>query len=101
MPQFATISEKAPRQNATSFAPFHRELLQRKCACGGMAGATGECEQCTKKRKSTTDRPMRGVPTWDVNKALEGRVGTTGSFRGNLMHREGEYAIPARYHQRT
>jgi hypothetical protein len=37
-----------------------------------------------------------GVPTWDVNKALEGRVGTTGSFRGNLMHGEGEYAIPAR-----
>ena len=24
--------------------------LQRKCACGGTAGPTGECEQCRKKR---------------------------------------------------
>jgi uncharacterized protein DUF4157 len=39
---------------------------------------------------------IRGVPTWDVNKALQGRVGPTGSMRGNLMHGEGEYAIPAR-----
>lgn len=38
---------------------------------------------------------IRGVPTWNVNKALEGRVGSTGNFRGNLMHAEGEYAIPA------
>jgi hypothetical protein len=71
-------------------------IVAAHCACGGTAGPTGECEQCSKKRKSTTDRPIRGVPTWDVNKALEGRVGTTGSFRGNLMHGEGEYAIPAR-----
>jgi hypothetical protein len=39
---------------------------------------------------------IRRVPTWDVNKALQGRVGQTGSIRGNLMHGEGEYAIPAR-----
>jgi hypothetical protein len=25
-------------------------LLQRKCACGGVAGVTGECEACRKKR---------------------------------------------------
>jgi hypothetical protein len=38
---------------------------------------------------------VRGVPTWDVNKNLQGRVPLEG-FRGNLMHGEGEYAIPAR-----
>jgi uncharacterized protein DUF4157 len=41
---------------------------------------------------------IRGVPTWDVNKALEGQVkvaGMPGHHRGNLMHGEGEYAIPA------
>lgn len=39
---------------------------------------------------------VRGVPTWDVNKALEGRVQTPGGFRGNLMRGENERAIPAR-----
>jgi hypothetical protein len=40
---------------------------------------------------------IRGVPTWNVNKNLEGRVPTGGGrFRGNLMHGENEYAIPAR-----
>jgi hypothetical protein len=40
---------------------------------------------------------IRGVPTWNVNKSLEGRVPTGGgTFRGNLMYGEGEYAIQAR-----
>ena len=39
---------------------------------------------------------IRDVPTWDVNKNLQGRVDTGGGYRGNLMHGEGEYAIPAR-----
>ncbi len=28
-------------------------LLQRKCACGGAAGPTGECEECKRKRVQT------------------------------------------------
>ncbi len=39
---------------------------------------------------------IEGVPTWDVNRALQGRVRTPGGYRGNLMHGEGEYAIPSR-----
>ena len=39
---------------------------------------------------------IRGVPTWDVNKHLEGRVQVGASYRGNLMHGETEHAIPAR-----
>jgi hypothetical protein len=27
-------------------------LLQRKCRCGGMAGPSGECEECRKKRQA-------------------------------------------------
>jgi hypothetical protein len=38
---------------------------------------------------------IQGVPTWDLNKALQGRVETFGGFRGTLMHGEGEYVIPA------
>jgi hypothetical protein len=29
---------------------MHSRLLQRKCACGGTPGPTGECEECRKKR---------------------------------------------------
>ena len=33
-------------------APMSRSSLQRKCACGGTPGPTGECEECRKKRES-------------------------------------------------
>jgi hypothetical protein len=39
---------------------------------------------------------IRGVPSWNVNRQLEGRVKTiTNQYRGNLMHGENEVAIPA------
>jgi hypothetical protein len=33
-----------------SVSASSRGLLQRKCACGGTPGPTGECEECRKKR---------------------------------------------------
>ncbi|WP_394841519.1 hypothetical protein LZC95_31145 [Pendulispora brunnea] len=40
---------------------------------------------------------IRGVPYWNVNKQLEGRVRRAdGTYRGNLMVAEGEFALPAR-----
>lgn len=39
-----------------SSAPGHSGFLQRKCACGGAAGASGECEQCQKKRAGSLQR---------------------------------------------
>jgi hypothetical protein len=47
---------KAPLQTKTSssapptFTPVPRGLLQRKCACGGTPGPTGECDACRKKK---------------------------------------------------
>jgi hypothetical protein len=38
----------------SSFSPVRGALLQRKCACGGTPGPTGECEPCRKKRASQT-----------------------------------------------
>jgi hypothetical protein len=32
--------------------PMGNALLQRKCACGGSSGPTGECEECRKKKDS-------------------------------------------------
>lgn len=34
-----------------SFTPVRSGLLQRKCACGGAAGLSGECEECSKKKR--------------------------------------------------
>jgi len=39
--------------NAMSWSPLQNRgagLLQRKCACGGTTGPTGECDACKKKR---------------------------------------------------
>jgi hypothetical protein len=45
-----------PSIGATSFSPSRNGLLQRKCACGGTPGSTGECEECRKKRLQRATR---------------------------------------------
>lgn len=35
-----------------SFIPAQNRVLQRKCACGGTPGPTGECEACRQKREA-------------------------------------------------
>lgn len=34
----------------SSFTPVESQLLQRKCACGGSGGLTGDCEGCSNAR---------------------------------------------------
>ena len=41
---------------APSFTPVRTNLLQRKCACGGTPGPTGECVECSRKRLSLQRR---------------------------------------------
>jgi hypothetical protein len=38
------------KEAARSFTPVGGGVLQRKCACGGTPGPSGECEPCRKKR---------------------------------------------------
>jgi hypothetical protein len=40
---------RTPASTQSSFQPAPRSL-QRKCACGGTPGPTGECEECKRKR---------------------------------------------------
>ena len=46
------VSERtiAPQRKTSTptFTPVYGGLLQRKCACGGSPGITGECEECRK-----------------------------------------------------
>jgi hypothetical protein len=46
-----TIAAPRAATQPASFAPPSRaSLLQRKCACGGAAGLSGECEECREKQ---------------------------------------------------
>jgi Domain of unknown function (DUF4157) len=38
---------RAPTRSADAAVPVRGLVLQRKCACGGQAGASGECEACS------------------------------------------------------
>jgi hypothetical protein len=38
------------KPSATPAPPVRSNLLQRNCACGGSAGPSGECEECSKKK---------------------------------------------------
>ena len=40
----------------TSFLPPTQGILQRKCACEGSPGMTGECAACSKKRQGNLQR---------------------------------------------
>ncbi len=49
------MSQNAPAAQQVKTAPMpgtprNRGLLQRKCACGGETGASGECGECKKKK---------------------------------------------------
>ena len=49
----------------TAFTPAPSRLLQRRCACGGTPGPSGECEQCRRKRlqrSATRAADPEGVP---------------------------------------
>jgi hypothetical protein len=45
-----TRQKKSVTGTVPLFTPVRSGLLQRKCACGGTTGPTGECEQCSKKK---------------------------------------------------
>jgi hypothetical protein len=40
-----------PPAASVPLRPGESGILQRRCACGGAAGMSGECEECSKKRR--------------------------------------------------
>lgn len=51
---------------ATSVAPTRSNFLQRKCACGGTPGPTGECEECSKKKRFRLQTKLKISEPGDV-----------------------------------
>jgi hypothetical protein len=49
-----------------SFTPVAARVLQRKCACGGTPGPTGECAECRKKRLGLQRSAAGQAPTSSV-----------------------------------
>lgn len=43
-------SKQGSAETIPSVSPPGRATLQRKCACGGSPGPSGECEECRRKR---------------------------------------------------
>lgn len=60
------MSERTTAQPKTStaptFTPTFGATLQRKCACGGNPGPSGECAECSKKRLSLQAKLTIGQP---------------------------------------
>lgn len=54
-----TQSGKAPSSDKARAIP-RGSWLQRKCACGGSAGGSGECEECRKKKDPLLQRKAVG-----------------------------------------
>jgi hypothetical protein len=49
------------RQKSPALLPL-TGVLQRKCACGGAAGATGACDDCEKEKSPLLQRKAAGAP---------------------------------------
>lgn len=76
-------------------------LLQRKCACGGAAGMSGECAQCAKRRLYGVQARLRVGPPDDAFEREAERVAdrVSAGSRGDLATRaSGEPGQPPAAH---
>src|SRR2546422_11455791 len=61
----AVAEPKAAAPVVASFSPARSLVLQRKCACGGSAGSSGECTDCNKlpiQRRAASHGLIGNVP---------------------------------------
>jgi|KBSSwiStaDraftv2_1062776.scaffolds.fasta_scaffold265574_3 hypothetical protein len=57
------VNNDATKDVAARVTPSSSSLVQRKCACGGSAGMTGDCEECNDKRLSVQRSAITGGPS--------------------------------------
>jgi hypothetical protein len=67
-----------------SFTPLRTGLLQRKCACGGTPGRSGECEECREKRLNVQRRAAHEAESAIVDRALHALPTSTPSLAYNF-----------------
>jgi hypothetical protein len=54
--------------------PRQSGILQRKCACGGAAGVSGECEECSKKKQLGLQAKLQISEAGDIYEREADRV---------------------------
>lgn len=54
----ARAQSQTQSSSAPSFTPAPVNLVQRKCACGGSAGLSGECTECQKEKLVGENAPL-------------------------------------------
>ena len=72
-PQIRRGPDRARRIQAASST-----RLQRKCACGGTPGPTGECEECGAKKRLGLQTKLKVNTPGDVYEPGSGPYGGTG-----------------------
>jgi uncharacterized protein DUF4157/lysine-specific metallo-endopeptidase family protein len=68
--RFQVQKAPTPQHEAHPFRPSPVRILQRKCACGGTTGPSGECEACHRKRLERVADNSRIQPEACVAPAL-------------------------------
>ena len=85
---FQTRVASAPVMAGSSFQPLTRPRLQRKCACGGTPGPSGECAECKRKRLSLQPKLAVNQPgdeyEQEADRVAEAVVGGAGSNRPSI-----------------
>ena len=83
--------------SATSFMPGRSLLLQRQCACGSSAGASGECATCANKRRlqaklsiGASNDPMEQEADRVAGQVLAGPVHPTLGKAPNIQRYTGQ-----------
>jgi Domain of unknown function (DUF4157) len=71
--------------------------LQRKCACGGTAGPTGECEQCRRKRVSVQRNALKSNCGDRIGFAAPSIVHEVLNSPGQALDRETRAFFEARF----
>ena len=59
-PRVAATAARAPFLSARAGPAPGAALIQRKCACGGSAGLSGECEECSRRKRFGVQRKASG-----------------------------------------
>jgi hypothetical protein len=59
---------------APAALPVRTGLVQRQCACGGAAGLTGECEECSKERRFGLQTKLKLSTPGDLHEQEADRI---------------------------
>ena len=64
----------SPHADSSSLRASEHGILQRQCACGGAVGISGECEECSKKRRLGLQTKLKVSEPGDIYEQEADRV---------------------------